>query len=1087
MLGFGLLEAVVQVKADSTAFDKQMQGLESQLNAMASTLTKAFGPLTSVLKGIEVATKAIANVIGGVLKTAFAAVSNVVNVAASAMSAFVQATRSVFQGLTMGLGMAVTPFTAAISVLAGVVTALGNVVVNVARGAMDLLTNAIQGAMAVLRGFWDVIGNIAHAIDQMLIVAMKAATFTAFGLTAAIAGTIKVAGDLESSYTSLRRVTGLTSDETAKLANNLQNIARFSPGASLHEINSIANFAGRLGVGGDTAKGKIAGITALTSALSRLKLSLDDFSVEEASTQMLRILKVFHLGVEDSERFASSLVALDNASTATGQELLGMVTRMSGVGATLKATIPQMLAMAAAMRDAGVDVASGTTAVSNLMMKMSGNVAKYANAVGLDVRKLAATMKTDPVKAVEVFLGALKRMSPEQQTSQLAALHMSGRMTGQILLQLAQNLKDVGRFTEIANREWQTMESLQSGVALSAKTAWAQLTLLGNKLMLIGAEIGKGVLPVFKALTDVLNNFADRGITQVKSLSGVFEEWAQVAIKAINMVGGAFEQWPNWLTVVELTFKDLGIKLLAIGEAIKNGLKSAFVELQPFFQDLFTAFAQMASNMASEIQRAFDGMWEAIKAKAGLVMESMAESAKHAAMVMLGLGAIDQKEHDQKQGAIDKQYRAIGSGINLNPANIMLGVKTPAMPNLAGNIPNIGELLGGMGAGLGREDRAKLNAAKGEINNAAILRGFGQTMVESFQKVAPVLKTAFVAAFEQTRNPARPTGRRSRRQIIRDNQKSPASAMGTLQEMVVKKLDKALAATGMASGPRRLAGLAAAAGIGGAPGLVGALGGRATKREFVGPPTERMQGRDELIAKEDKARAARKAERDKQVALAQQREERRNADQWQERVEKMSPEQLKKHMATAQKNGMHFGGVGMGNMIPGNEQDDLADFRNRIQDVGVAKQFGVLRQPVPAAPAKDQPEKGPRTAKERRVRQHQVALEIDTERRRKAWNFHNPRQPGQIQAVPIFGLPQAPRGQLIAGEAGKTSGLLEFAKHLQESVFGGGKGDAQKQLADVTLENVVATRQNKDELVATRGVMAKLSNGIPVKFAMDNV
>ncbi len=250
------------------------------------------------------------------------------------------------------------------------------------------------------------IGSLGAKMDELaerlsgkfsiLGVALKTNAGSGLAATAALAATIKVAGDLESTYTSLRRVTGLNADETGRLAENLQKIARNTPGTSLGTINQIANFAGRLGVGGDTAKGKIEGITSITTALSKLSLALDDFDVETASTEMLRVLKVFHQGEGSAMNFASSLIALDNASTATGQDLLAVVQRLSGVGSTLGATIPQFLGLAAAMRDAGVEVDSGSTAVAGLMSRMAADTRKFAEAVKLDVRQLSEVITRIP-------------------------------------------------------------------------------------------------------------------------------------------------------------------------------------------------------------------------------------------------------------------------------------------------------------------------------------------------------------------------------------------------------------------------------------------------------------------------------------------------------------------------------------------------------------------------------------------------------------------------------------------------------------------------------------------------------------------
>ena len=153
---------------------------------------------------------------------------------------------------------------------------------------------------------------------------------TLLGTAAALGATIKAAGDLESRYASMARVTGMSSDNLAKLRGNLEAIARATPGASHESMIGVANFAARLGVGGNSPRDQIAGLTELAQSLSKLSLVMDDMPIEDAATSIIRVLKVFGEGVSKAKNFASALVALDNASTATASEILTTTSRLSG-------------------------------------------------------------------------------------------------------------------------------------------------------------------------------------------------------------------------------------------------------------------------------------------------------------------------------------------------------------------------------------------------------------------------------------------------------------------------------------------------------------------------------------------------------------------------------------------------------------------------------------------------------------------------------------------------------------------------------------------------------------------------------------
>ena len=213
-------------------------------------------------------------------------------------------------------------------------------------------------------------------------------------------------------------------------------------------------------MGGDTGKGKIEGITKFAEVMTRLKLVLDGtgLSIDGASTEMIRTLKVFGKGTDKILNFASALTAMDNSSTADAGELLEMMSRLSGVGKTIGATIPDLLALSPTMRDAGVDVDSGSTAVSQLRMRMSGDVGKFADAVQLDVKRFRETVSKDPVKVVELWLNALKRFDSGSQTNILKGQHMQGRMSGQLLLKLANGMGgSLDKNRGVASSDWGSM------------------------------------------------------------------------------------------------------------------------------------------------------------------------------------------------------------------------------------------------------------------------------------------------------------------------------------------------------------------------------------------------------------------------------------------------------------------------------------------------------------------------------------------------------------------------------------------------------------------------------------------------------
>jgi TP901 family phage tail tape measure protein len=501
------------------------------------------------------------------------------------------------------------------------------------------------GISRVLGGLQSVTGSISR-VSPLMSAALGGAAVAAVGAAGALGATVKVAGDLEAQYTTLRRVTGLSADETKRLADNLKGIAATKAGISLQEINKVAEFAARQGIGGDTAGGKIQGITAVTSALADLKLVINDMDVETASTEMLRALKVFGQGPDKIQAFASALVGIDNASTATAPELLTMVQYLSGTAAAAGASIPHILALSGVIKDVGVSSEVGTSAVVRLMQKMQTDVHGVAAAVGLDARKLGAAMADDPVKGVTMFLAALRKLSGSDQTAALKGLHMQGIRTAPVLQQISAGLKDVDRFMKIADGEWETQKSLQEGVALSSRTVWAQWSLLSNQATLLAAKVGEYTLPAFAEFLGLvgdvgaaIGSLADAGSSSLQWLS-------DAAVAAIRWMRGAFaglvdsirwasdifavirETWPGLVEEAGLqivkSWKIVGYTF----DWVVNTAISAGEYLFENWQVLFSDLAQLVTNW----QNAVTGMMiETFKGVADIVPKMSRELFKFAA------------------------------------------------------------------------------------------------------------------------------------------------------------------------------------------------------------------------------------------------------------------------------------------------------------------------------------------------------------------------------------------------------------------------------------------------------------------------
>jgi TP901 family phage tail tape measure protein len=476
-----------------------------------------------------------------------------------------------------------------------------------------------------------------------LSLALKTMGGTLLGTAAALGATVKVAGDLESRYASLARVTGMSSDNLAKLRGNLEAIARTTPGASHESMIGVANFAARLGVGGSNPQDQIEGLTELAQSLSKLSLVMDDMPIEDAATSIVRVLKVFGEGVSKAKNFASALVALDNASTATASELLTMTSRLSGAFSTLKAKPEDVMALAAAMRDASVEAEAGSTAVSQLVMKMSQDTQKFADAIeltGESASRFAKTLKADPVEATRIWLTMLKTFAPEEQIKKLANLHMQGRLSGQILLKLASGMQDFGKFTRLAANEWQSMTAVEEGAAIQASTAWKQLGLLSQRLGLIGAEIGKTTLPLFKGLVAAMNEGANAALRFAQLSLPAWQRWGEQVGEKMKILKTLFMDFGTWTRVGKSFLEEFATNSLAIMKNFSSSLMTMFTELAEnigtLMKNLFSEVVMKGAPKAGYGAAGAVGSWAA-----SFVSKDLADSIRFGGMLKTAEYKID--------------------------------------------------------------------------------------------------------------------------------------------------------------------------------------------------------------------------------------------------------------------------------------------------------------------------------------------------------------------------------------------------------------------------------------------------------------
>jgi TP901 family phage tail tape measure protein len=479
------------------------------------------------------------------------------------------------------------------------------------------------------------------------------------GAAMALRTAVGSAIDLESRFADLRKTTGLTGEALGGVQAEIKQIATTMAGANLHDLLDIGVMGGRMGV----APGDIGGFVR---DVGMMKIAMDDIPAEELATKTARILNVFHLGTDSMKSFGSAMNKLDDSSTATGRDILEISSMIAGSAQTLGLSPQKVLALSAAMKDAGIHTEVAGTAMNQILGKMATETDKFAGAAGVSGAEFRKALADDPLQALTLLMDGLKRFDEFGQMEALKSLGLEGSRVRQVLLQLGQVTGQLGGYVATANREWQTQASIQAEVATRGETTQAQLQRLGNILEITASEMGEALLPVIKRLVDFmaqaglgirawaddnkagLQAFADGFLGILETITVAVRNWDLVFERTSVMISG-------WITNIGEVFTWLGSVIGAFLDWFGSNWRTIF---QDAFNAVLTALGNLGDNFQQFGKAAYDwiasGFQKPFEMKMKPLMEGFEATTQAPELPALKLSNVD----DQLAAVDEKMYRA---------------------------------------------------------------------------------------------------------------------------------------------------------------------------------------------------------------------------------------------------------------------------------------------------------------------------------------------------------------------------------------------------------------------------------------------
>lgn len=326
---------------------------------------------------------------------------------------------------------------------------------------------------------------------QMALVAVGAAIT---GLVMAGRKAVNAFAEMEQEMANVRKFTDMSAEEVSSLNEEFKKIDTRTP---REELNQLAQEAGRLG---KTSQEDVLGFVR---AADKINVALDDLG-SGATLTLSKLTGIFgdekRLGTEKSLLAVGSVInELSQNCSASAPYLAEFASRMGGVGSQANLTVQQIMGFAAVLDSNNQKLEASATALSQVIVRIYQDPAKYARVAGMDIEKFSKLVKTDMNAALIEFLSTLKQAGNMDVLSPMFKdMGENGSRAISALSTLANHINEVRSQQEVANEAFEEATSIDTEFAVQNNTVQAGLDKAKNRVHELAVELGEKLQPIMR-------------------------------------------------------------------------------------------------------------------------------------------------------------------------------------------------------------------------------------------------------------------------------------------------------------------------------------------------------------------------------------------------------------------------------------------------------------------------------------------------------------------------------------------------------------------------------------------------------------
>jgi hypothetical protein len=273
--------------------------------------------------------------------------------------------------------------------------------------------------------------------------------------------------------------------------NLVESLKKIPTRTSLQQLVDISTIVAKKGV----AKEEIAGVTQALDQLF-VVLGKEVGDPHEAIASMVKLVNVYsedkHVTAKNIGDIGAAIQKLTSSGVATGDFLINFAERLAGVRGITGVSIQNVLGLGAALQELGQRSEVAGTAGSQLIVKLFGDIPKYAGFAGKSVAEFTKTVTENPVEALVQLAAGLKNnkagLDEVAQAFDQAGIH-GARVVG-VLGDIAGNADYMRKRIKDANAAFGDQASIVAANEIKQNTFAATLDNIKKKFELLGTSKG---------------------------------------------------------------------------------------------------------------------------------------------------------------------------------------------------------------------------------------------------------------------------------------------------------------------------------------------------------------------------------------------------------------------------------------------------------------------------------------------------------------------------------------------------------------------------------------------------------------------